>query len=257
MELPDELKPDLHRTLLGPLSLANEIFGGLLPGCILTMLLAVKSRWIQSLFSYGLLGYKTKVACALVVSYVFGKASLSVVTLADELVRSAHKQRTIADAAKKSGDSKSTPLQVLSKIIADSPRAKSFVLGLFGGSFLLGKSGAYEYYAAYNADTLFHLSAGLTLTIAALIPGDGRLRYLEAILGVVLLARGLRSAWRRTDEFAGLFGMMVGSNLAKMTPEDLQKSLNAATSLVKQLAQPSPDAKPDEGKQDGAKLATS
>ena len=33
MEIPNELKPDLHKALLGPLSIAEEIYGALLPGC--------------------------------------------------------------------------------------------------------------------------------------------------------------------------------------------------------------------------------
>jgi hypothetical protein len=51
MELPDGLKPDLHRALLGPLSLANEIFGAFLPGCIFSALLLLKGRLVTTLLA--------------------------------------------------------------------------------------------------------------------------------------------------------------------------------------------------------------
>lgn len=85
MELPEELKPDLHRTLLGPLSLATEIFGALLPGCVFVALVSIKRGWISPALSYSLLGYKTKIGLAIFASYIIGKVLLSVITLSVQL----------------------------------------------------------------------------------------------------------------------------------------------------------------------------
>jgi hypothetical protein len=44
-EIPGDLKPDLQRTLLGPLSLATELFGALIPGSVFLILTCIKLRW--------------------------------------------------------------------------------------------------------------------------------------------------------------------------------------------------------------------
>jgi hypothetical protein len=214
VDIPTEVKPDLHRTLLGPLGLANDIFGALLPGCIFTILLLLKGRLATTLLSYSFLGYKTKVVCGLLASYVFGKVSLSVVTLIEELARATINKRAIAKAKKENKGKESTALQLLARLFTEAPdQIRSFVIGIAGGPFMLGKSRAYEYYAAYNADSLFHLSSGLIFIVAAAIPGDGGFRWLEGAIGIILLARGLRSSWTRVSFVAGLMGMMAGDAL--------------------------------------------
>src|ERR1700722_15136085 len=85
MELPAELKPDLHRTLLGPLSLATELFGALLPGCTFLILLSVKRGWMGPILLYPLLGYKTKMVIGLLASYIAGKVGLGVIGLVKEM----------------------------------------------------------------------------------------------------------------------------------------------------------------------------
>lgn len=245
MDLPTDLKPDLHRTLLGPLGLANDVFGALLPGCIFTILLLLKGRLTATVLSYSFLGYKTKMVCGLLASYVFGKVSLSAVSLVEELARTTINKRAIAKAREESKGKGATTLQLLAGLFANaSDQIRSSVIGIAGGPFMLGKSRAYEYYAAYNADTLFHLSSGFLLVIASAIPGDGRFRWLEAVTGLVLLARGLRSVWTRVNFMAALMGMMAGDALSGVQPDQLAKGLTTALGIFTRLGQPLPSAAP-------------
>jgi hypothetical protein len=245
MNLPEELKPDLHRTLLGPLGLANDLFGALLPGSIFTILLLLKGRLAGTLLSYSFLGYKTKVVCGLLASYLFGKVSLSAVTLVDEIARSALNKKMRTTARQEIKGKKSTALLELADYLAGaSGQVRSFVSGLAGGPFMLGKSRAYEYYAAYTADSLFHLSAGLLFLAAAAISGDGNFRYLEAAIGLVLFARGLRSSWIRVSFMAGLMGMMAGNAVSGMQPDQVAKGLMVAAGILNRLGQPFPPVQP-------------
>jgi hypothetical protein len=237
MELPDDLKPDLHHTLLGPLSLADEIFGALLPGCIFSMTLLFKGRLATSLLSYPQLGYKTKIACALLASYVFGKAALSTVTLVAELWELvAEKVATPKEKESKSNDP--TGLQFLSGIVRESSAVKYFLYGVVGSPLFFKKSRLYEYYVAYNAASLFYLSAGLLFLVATAIPGDGNLRLVEATAGVILLIRGLRSKSEMNDLVAALIGVMAGSTLAEFQPTQIAQGIRVVVAVLKQLGQP-------------------
>lgn len=239
MELPDELKPDLHRTLLGPLSLANEIFGALLPGCIFALLLLLKGYGV-TLLSYPLLGYKTKLTCAVLLSYVFGKVVFGMVGVICELVLN----RSIKDAGKpqtKGNDQEQQNLlQSLATVVSESLNAapkelKTFIAGMLAGPFMLGKSRAYDYYAASVTQVNFYLSTGIFFLIGAAIPGDGKLRFLEATVAVLLLARGIRSLWTMKAFLAGLMGMMVGDALTGLQPGQLSKGLKTGWSILNVL----------------------
>ncbi|HEY8224244.1 MAG TPA: hypothetical protein VIG25_03125 [Pyrinomonadaceae bacterium] len=216
MSLPDELKPDLHRTLLGPLSLADEIFGAFLPGCFFTLLLLIKGSPVTTTaMAYPNLGYKTKIACALLVSYVFGKVALAIVTGIEEIVRK-------RDAVTKSG----TLLDNLPKEL------QHFVGGTILGAATAGKFRMLEYFAGQRAQYLFNLSTGLLLMLAATIHGDGNLRLLEASLGLILLVRGFTVMRNAMLAVSGLFGVAVGERLTEVP---LERVLQVSLVILKLL----------------------
>ena len=117
MDIPSELKPDLHKALLGSLSMADEIYGALLPGCILVLLLVLKENSVASRASaYPYWGYKTKMVCGLLATYFIGKVSMASVTLSEDMLRP-----------------KTSTLD--STILKDAPQELIYLLGRSGGHF--------------------------------------------------------------------------------------------------------------------------
>src|SRR5947207_624533 len=115
MEIPD-LKSDIHRTLLGPLSFATELFGAFLPGCALTLLVSNKRGWVSSALSYPLLGYKTKLVLAAFASYIVGKAILGSITLVQDLITFSQQQAK-REKAGKAGTQVATAPNLLSSLV--------------------------------------------------------------------------------------------------------------------------------------------
>ena len=250
MEIP-ELKADLHRTLLGPLSLANEIFGALLPGCVFTILLSVKRGWVNRLLSYPLLGYKTKIVIALFASYIAGKVVLSVVTLIPD-IRKLLQRRAKRKKAKTAKPAQATNLlqsigNLASSVIDQSPDYfEAFLGGLVAGPALNGKFQALEHFSAYEAGTVFHLSTGLVFLLSAAIPGDGSWRVLEGLLGAILLARGIRSWYARSEFLAGFMGAMLNEYLTSLQPGQLSAKIKSIWDVLTVLSNTpaSPTTKP-------------
>jgi len=223
MDLPDAIS-DLHRALLGPLSLADEIFGALIPGCIFTGLLLFKANWAATrAMAYPLLGYKTKIACALIASYVFGKTALSVVTLAQDLLPKLKRKKPQVPTEEPPKERSALDILVRtgSALFAQAPEYWKVFLGGLATGFV--KLPILDHYAAERAASLFHLSTGLILALAALVPGDGTVRILEAVIGLILLTRGLVSVEKRKEELAGLAGLLAGSSFAGLQPGQLSK----------------------------------
>ena len=90
---------------------------------------------------------------------------------------------------------------------------EAFLGGLVAGPALNGKFQALEHFSAYEAGTVFHLSTGLVFLLSAAIPGDGSWRVLEGLLGAILLARGIRSWYARSEFLAGFMGAMLNEYL--------------------------------------------
>ena len=243
MSLPDDLKPDLHRMLLGPLSLADEIFGAFLPGCLFTLLLLLKRVQITNAsLAFAYLGYRTKVACVLLLSYVFGKVALGVITLIEEIGR-----KNKAAATKSGTFFDNLPAELL-----------YFLGGMVVGPLLSGKSRNFEYFIGFRVQILFNLSTGLLLSVVAVIPGDGNFRFLEIGVGIVLLLRGIIAMRNQTGIVAGIAGMAIGERLGELPIAELVSIAAAVAKVLSHLGQPqaanqaTPPASPVQTKQPDA-----
>jgi hypothetical protein len=243
MEVPAELKPDLHRTLLGPLSLATDLFGAFLPGCVLVLLVCIKKRWVAPILSYPAVGYKTKVVIALLTAYVMGKVALSVIGLVQELFKwvtrkiGGSRSSKPTQAQQKSTNQLQFVLSVLAKLLADSSWARSFFAALLGGSIFSTKFQILDHYTAHEAGAAFHLSMGSVLITCSLIPGDGSFRILELAAGLVLLISGIKASYETESLIAGSFGLSLNSYLAGLTPEQQANVFKVGMAIIAKLSQ--------------------
>jgi hypothetical protein len=231
VEIPGELKPDLQRTLLGPLSLATELFGALIPGSVFLILTCVKLRWVTPILTYTLVGYVTKVVLALLASYIIGKVSLSAINLVSDsvtwLVRKLKPSKEEPPAANP------TYLQFLLRTFSNlkrTPWFTNFLGGLMGASILSNKSDTFHHYTASKSEAAFHLNTGLLLITASLVPGDGHFRVLEVGAGAILLAGGVRQTSENSRLMAGFLGMALNDYLKSHSPE---KVLGTLVTLLK------------------------
>jgi len=237
IEIPGELKPDLQRTLLGPLSFATELFGALIPGSVFLIVMCVKLRWAAPILTYTLVGYVTKVVLGLLASYVIGKTSMSAISLVSDSVTSLagklkpRKQEPLA--------ANPTYLQFLLRTVSDLSRGPwftTFLGGLVGASILSNKSDLFHHYTASKSEAAFHLNTGLLLITASLIPGDGHFRLLEVGAGAILLAAGLRQTSESSLLMAGSFGMVLNDYLKSHSPEKVVGTLVALLKVTAALA---------------------
>jgi len=248
LDIPD-LKTDLHRVLLGPLSLATEIYGALFPGCVFTALLCVKRGWLNRVLSYPLLGYKTKIILALFASYIVGKLVLSIITLSADMSvwfrRRAKRQKEVPQQPEGTSLLVSL-LNHFNTLVEQSPDVvQAFLGGIAAGPFLTGKSQGIEHYSAMEAGAIFYLSTGVVFISSAAIPGDGNWRVVEATIGVILLARGLKSWFARDEMAAGLIGAALHDYLTGLQPGQLSAGLKSVWNAVTVLSKtPAPSAKP-------------
>jgi hypothetical protein len=240
VEIPGELKPDLQRTLLGPLSLATELFGALIPGSVFLIIMCVKLRWATPILTNTLVGYVTKVVLALLASYVIGKVSLSAISLVRDSVTS------LAGKLKSSEEEPPAPtnptalqslLIAVAKWVRNSPPwFTTFLGGLVGASILSNKSELFHHYTASQAEAAFHLNTGLLLITASLIPGDGHFRWLELGAGAILLAGGVRQTFQNRLLMAGSYGMVLNDYLKSHSPDKVVGTLVAVLKLLATLA---------------------
>jgi len=162
MELPDGLKGDLQRMLLGPLSLGEEIMVALLPGCTFLVLLALKhTPALYEALSSPFFGYRTKIACGLLIAYVIGKASTSVFTSIVELKG--------ADSSPKEFEIKGQKF-TLNSSAAMAPGALTAANVRYNNSILEEKHSAFVIYRRSS------FALAVLIGIAAFIPGDGKFR---------------------------------------------------------------------------------
>jgi hypothetical protein len=238
MEVPGELKPDLQRTLLGPLSLATELYGALIPGSVFLILVCVKLRWITPILTYTLIGYVTKVVVALLASYIVGKVSLSAISLVSDSATSlAGKLKPTKEEPPAANPTVlQSLLNVVSKLVKSGPWFTSFLGGLLGASILSNKSDLFHHYTAGLAETSFHLNTGLLLITASLIPGDGHFRWLEIGAGAILLANGIRKTFESRLITAGSFGMVLNDYLTSHSPEKVVGTLLVLLKIFGTLA---------------------
>jgi hypothetical protein len=248
LEIPSELKSDLQRALLGPLSLATEFYGALLPGCVLLTLICIKRGWMTLVLSYPLLGYKTKVIAALVAAYVSGKVTLSLVSMLRELGTLIARKRNELKERNKPADKNPSVLQavttLISKALQSSNKATAFLAGLVGGSVLANKSQVMDHFTAYDNLIYFHVNTGLAFAICSLIPGDGNFRLLEGAAAAILLLRGITYILGAGQLTAGLLGVILNTYLADLSLEQVSAGLKTVWSLFVKLSVVPPTSAP-------------
>lgn len=240
MEIPGDLKPDLQRTLLGPLSLATELFGALIPGSVFLILTCVKCRWASPILTYSLIGYGTKVVLAVLASYVIGKVSLSAIGLISDSTEWLGRKLS-ASEKEEPLPANPTALQSLVRVgFSLTERApswfKNLLVGMAGASVLSNKSDLFHHYTASKAESSFHLNTGLLLILASLIPGDGNFRALEALSGAILLAAGIKQTFEHHLLMAGFFGTVINEYLTRQSPEKVIGTLAGILKFLFTLA---------------------
>jgi hypothetical protein len=247
MEIPAELKSDLQRTLLGPLSLAVDLYGALIPGCVFTILICIKLHLTGAALSYPLLGYKTKIALLLFVSYIVGKISLSVIGLVQwlfELVPEMLKSEKPQQPKQENTNQLAFLISTLIKLVGDYPRVRTFFAGVIGGSILSNKFQVLDHYTANEAGAAFHLNTGLLLITCSLIPGDGRFRLIEIVAGLILLLYGVKARKEGGVIVSSSYGIALNNYLTSLTPEQLSSALKLGIQVVAKLAQTRLDGTP-------------
>lgn len=225
--------------LLGPLSLATELFGALIPGFVFLILTCVKLRWVTPILTYTLAGYVTKVVLALFASYVIGKVSLSAISLVSDLVTwlaGKLKPNKKEEPPAANPTALQSLFSVVSKLMRSGPWFTTFLGGLVGASILSNKSDLFHHYTASQAEESFHLNTGMLLIMASLIPGDGHFRVLEVVAGAILLADGIRQKSQDRLLMAGSYGMVLNDYLKSHSPEKVVGTLAALVKFLAALA---------------------
>jgi|SRR5579859_2194743 len=226
MELPDGLKPDLHKLLLGPVSLFSELLGAFVPGIAFVGLMLMKRRWsVTVLLAYPALGYRTKIAIGLFTAYLIGKVSFILTPFFVELF------------SKKPEKLEDGPGAIFQKFMSEiDPAMNSFINGLFAGPLIFSKQMQSELLGVYGADLSFKFSLGSLLCLASAVPGNGQFRFVELAVGLLLLTLGAVGARKSLTVLGGVLGMSVGELLSKLTLEDLPKYLPIASAVITHLS---------------------
>ena len=215
----------IRNLLLGPLALAAEIIGGLIPG-ILFLLLLISKRVPEAVAAMGSneIGYKTKLACALVVCFVIGRLFYIPASLFNYWI-STNRSLKIFDETKTG---------TLSERL--TPQAMKVLGGLFITPLITETGKAAEYVAVAYAEVYFRLSTGLVLIVASMIPGDGRMRLWEAVAGVLLSGYGVVATVQARGITLGMFGSVAVSALANSTEEQRKVILPLLPILMRVLS---------------------
>jgi len=221
--MPDDLKPEgLRGLLLGPLVLLTELVGALIPGVLFVLLLIVKHvPEATAAIGTTVIGYRTKIACGLLISFVIGRLFYIPVSLlqARLLLLGAKNLQLIDD--KKQGS-------FIQKLTKEGGQLllSPMVSGLLRGST------AWEHLHVAQSEVAFRLSTGFAFVVASLIPGDGRMRVAELLVGLFFVGFGVRQG----REMRGLVLVLLGSSAAdgflKLSNQHQQLVLTIAKSLL-------------------------
>jgi len=186
----------LHKFLVGPFYLFEDVFGAFVPGIVFLVLMLVKHVPVaESALAVPYLGYKTKIAAGLLVAFVVGKVFQipSTVTLSviDSYITKSLKagkiedHKTLSDAFEGTGNNLVT----------------GFVFGLFVPQF-----DTLDYYSVRRGQVSFYLTTGLVLLTASFVRGDSGLILAERGAGISLLVIGAMAAPRLQKSLVMLIG---------------------------------------------------
>jgi hypothetical protein len=252
MEVPETLKPDVNRLLLGPLSLAADLYGAVIPGCVFLILICIKKHWVSQVLTYPLVGYKTKVVLGLLASYIVGKVFLSAFTVVvgplGWLLRKGaarlRKRQATAAPEQPNRTRLGLLLTTLLELLEKNRRLRAFVGALVSGAVLF-KFQLMDHYTAHKAAVTFHISTGLVLITCSFIPGDGNFRSLEFWAGLILLIAGFRATRDAQDMFPSAAGLALSSFISNLTPDQFSVVAKVVAGVVTKLYEtPNPAATP-------------
>lgn len=190
----------ITQLLLNPLFLLNHILGTIVPGALLILLLGLKGNvllrdgWLNPLF-----GYKTKVAIFLMIAYVIGSALRLPLTWIGALLK---------------------PLRPKVEPIlkGQQPVVSKMFGAVISDGVLLANPALIDRLSHSQTNAAFHIGTGTALLVAACVPGDGSLRWIEALLGIGMFCAGILKARTYQDEAIGAVGIGFANILAGMTP---------------------------------------
>ena len=95
---------------------------------------------------------------------------------------------------------------------------KRFLVGVFALPELFGAEHALTYWVLSLATASFYFSTGIVLLVSSLIPGDSKLRLVEAPLGLFLCIFGYRG-YRSCIQLAiSMFGLSLSEKIYQMFP---------------------------------------
>jgi hypothetical protein len=199
----------ISQLLLSPLFLLNYVFGTVLPGALFLMLLGLKGNvvlrdaWLSPMF-----GYKTKVAIFCVLAFVVGSAVRLPLLWLFAFLRFVMPKHLFPKNE-----------VILSQVLKDKSPALSKMLGaVVTDGVLLANSFLLDRLSHTHADAAFHIGTGTALMIAACVPGDGSLRYIEALAGFGMFCAGIKKARLYQEQVLGALGIGLANILAGITP---------------------------------------
>jgi hypothetical protein len=200
----------ISQLLLSPLYLLNYVFGTILPGALFLMLLGLKGNavlreaWLSPMF-----GYKTKIAIFCVLAFVVGSAVRLPLLLLFAFIRLTLPKRFFPKQEE----------AVLSQFLHDkSPELSKMLNAVVTDGVLLANVSLMDRLSHLQADAAFHIGTGTALMIAACVPGDGSLRWIEAGVGFGLFCAGFKKAYQYKEQLLGALGIGIANILAGITP---------------------------------------
>lgn len=206
----------VNQLLLSPLFLFDQILSIVAPGALFLFLLALKQNTTLRNIWYGApLGYKTKIAAFVFLSYVVG----NLVRLPINILLSFFKLRKKDDTSTLPNSWKNQPV-VIRKILT----------GIFLDGALLATPGLIDRLSLAKAEGGFYLGTGAALLLASLVPGDGFRGY-EALIGLAMLWVARFKAHSYSDLTLGTVGVGLANIFARMNPQQIQMAAAVLKSL--------------------------
>lgn len=182
----------VNKFLFAPMYLVYDIFTALVPGVLFSVLLFIKQIYGPfALLNSAALGYKTKICLGLLLSYIVGRFFRIPV----ELLLARYLKREMGKVSK----SAEPPIDFV----------KNFFVGALAFPQLFKKVQPLDLMVLVITNMVFTCTTGSALIVAALIPGDGILRLIEAGIGFVMVLEMTASSKGFLRTFAVLLGGMV------------------------------------------------
>jgi len=220
--MPDIDTKQVHQLLLSPLFLLNHILGVTAPGALLMLMLAFKGNTtLRVAWLYSPFGYKTKVTIFLLLAYFFGSVL-----------------RAFAMCVMSVLTKNPAPPEMSSWVKEQTPEIQKMLIAMATDGVLMSTPGLIDRLSVIQADGGFHIGTGMALLVAAFIPGDGHLRWLEAIFGLLMFSAGVLKGRKYNEEVLGMIGVGWANLLGRMTPQQIQIASAVINSMKPKDATP-------------------